>query len=74
MSLQKEWEKGMGCCLQQQPQLPFPVEKQNTKLAQLREKKNLKNQPGKHVEQTYVSTAMSCPEVLRPAGEAPLTP
>lgn len=46
MSLQKEWEKGMGCCLQQQPQLPFPVEKQNTKLAQLWEKKNPKTGPG----------------------------
>lgn len=37
-------------------------------------KKKPQNRPRKHVEQTYVSTAMSCPEVLRPAGEAPLTP
>lgn len=52
MSLQKEWEKGMGCCLQQQPQLPFPVEKQNTKLAQLREKKTPK--PAQETRRTNI--------------------
>lgn len=49
MSLQKEWEG----CLQQQPQLPFPDEKQNTKLAQLLEKKK-KPKPAQETRRTNI--------------------